>query len=359
MLRPHRIALATLAATALTLVGLGPAAPPDAESAQRGASDRGDWRARAAAPEARAETGVAALGRHVYVVGGTVVRGEQPPAYASTLLSRYDPRTNRWTQRAPLPRPLTHVALAAARGKLYAFGGFTQIIHLNPQQAAYEYDPREDRWSALPDLPEPLGSVGVAAVGGELHLVGGRNSVEVVEVPGVEPPLSQGFGTVRTHLVFDPKRRRWSRAAPLPGEPRDHVGVAAVGRDLHVFGGRVADVEDNLARHDVYDTRTRRWRTAAPLPTPRSAGAATVLGGRIVYAGGECKADAAVDPNGTYDDVTAYDPRTDRWTTLAPLPRARHAFGAGRVGGRAYFVGGALTCGGGASADMLELTLGR
>jgi N-acetylneuraminic acid mutarotase len=340
-------------------VGAGPVIAPEAHATTRGDSGGAQWRARAPMGEARAEVGVAALRGRVYVVGGTLQRGDAAPAYASTLVTSYDPRADRWRRHAPLPRPLTHVGLAALDGRLYAFGGFTGIVHLDPQRVAYAYSPRSDRWRRLPDMPRRLGSVGVAAVNGRLHVVGGRNSREVVEVPGTDPPIAQGFGTVRSHLVFDPARRSWSSAAPLPGEPRDHVGIAVLGRRLHVFGGRVADVADNLARHDVYDTRTRRWTTAAPLPTPRSAGASVVLGGRIVYAGGECRTDVAVDPTGTYDDVTAYAPRTDSWTTLAPLPQARHAFGAGRVGDRALFVGGALTCGGGASADTLELRTTR
>ena len=84
-----------------------------------------------------------------------------------------------------------------------------------------------------------------------------------------------------------------------------------------------------------------------------------MLGGRILYAGGECRTDPVVDPTGTFDDVTAYDPRADRWTALAPLPQGRHAFGAAWVGDRAYFVGGAFTCAGGASTETLELDLGR
>ncbi|WP_173152926.1 hypothetical protein [Phytohabitans suffuscus] len=51
----------------------------------------------------------------------------------------------------------------------------------------------------------------------------------------------------------------------------------------------------------------------------------------------------------------SYDPRADRWATILPLPRGRHGFGAAAVGGRAYLVAGALTCGGGASSDTLEL----
>lgn len=352
----------SVAVAVAALMAAGAVAAPTAladatEATVRGGEEPAQWRTRTSMREARAEVGVAALGGRVYVVGGTLQRGEQAPEYASTLVTSYDPRDDRWRRHAPLPRPLTHVGLAALDGKLYAVGGFTDIVHIGPQSVAYVYSPRSNRWKRLPDIPERLGSVGVAAAGGKLHLIGGRDSREVVDVPGTG--LSQGFGTVTTHLVYDPARRSWSRATELPGESRDHVGIAVLGRNVHVFGGRVADVADNLARHDVYNTRTRKWRTAAPLPTPRSAGAAVVLAGRIVYAGGECTAPVGSEGAATFEDVTAYDPRRNRWTALPALPQARHAFGAGRVGGRGYFIGGALTCGGGASADTLELALTR
>ncbi|MFH8470822.1 Kelch repeat-containing protein [Streptomyces sp. NPDC017991] len=310
------------------------------------------WQDRAPSPDKRAEVGVAALGGDVYVVGGTLQHDAGPTAWATTSVTSYNPHRDRWSQHAPLPRALTHVGVAALGGKLYAFGGFTSPVHMNPQSVAYVYDPRLDRWDQLPDMPENLGSVTVAAVDGKLHLLGGRDSHQIVTPPG--SPFSMGFGTVRTHLVYDPAHRGWSTAQPLPAAARDHAGVAVIGHRIHVFGGRVADVGDNLNRHDVYDTRTGRWTQAAPLPVPRSSGASVVLNGQIVYAGGECRPGSDTD---AFNDVTVYNPRTNRWTTTAPLPQARHAFGAARVGNRAYFIGGAPTCGGGASSDTLQLTL--
>lgn len=354
------LAAAAVMAGGLSVGIAGPAALADtAHAMTRTDHVQGQWRTKVPMPEARAEVGVAALNGRVYVVGGTVQQGDQPREYVTTLVTSYDPRTDHWSQHAPLPLPLSHVGVAALGGKLYAFGGFTDIVHLQPQSVSYVYDPRSDRWTRLPDMPRKLGSVAVAAVDGTLHLVGGRDSHDVRPIPGIQPPLSQGFGTVRTHLVYNPAQRSWTQAEPLPGEPRDHAGIAVIGHTIHIFGGRVADVADNLARHDVYNTRTGQWTTAAPLPTPRSAGAATVLDGRIIYAGGECKSAGGADPTGTYDDVTAYSPRTDRWVTLSPLPQARHGFGAARIGNRAYFVGGALTCGDGASTDTLQLSLTR
>ncbi|ACU38718.1 hypothetical protein KCV87_30950 [Actinosynnema pretiosum subsp. pretiosum] len=308
------------------------------------------WRPVADLPQARSEVGVAEAGGLVHVVGGTaLVDGE--PRWATTLVTAYDPRADRWTERAPLPEPLTHVGLAGLGGKLYAFGGFTGIVHLNPRRAAYSYDPERDEWTGLPELPVALGSVGVAGVGGKLHVIGGRDSRRVVPLPGA--PIELGLGTVNHHFVHDPENRTWSEAPPLPGPPRDHAGVVALDGRVHVIGGRVEDVDQNLDRHDVYDPRTGEWTTAAPLPAPRSAGATTVLNGLIAHAGGEC-----AQGGSTFDDVAVYDPRADRWTTTTPLPHGRHGFGAAVADGRAFFVAGSPTCAGGAGVDALELLLG-
>lgn len=181
-----------------------------------------------------------------------------------------------------------------------------------------------DRWSALPPVAPPRGSIAVAAGGGRLHIFGDRVSTKVVKEPSKpgEPQFSAGFGTVGTHQVFDPATNRWSDAAPIPGEPRDHMGVAVLDGKIHLFGGRVADTIDNLARHDMFGPATGRWTRAAPLPTPRSSGAYTVLGGRIFYAGGECKPGGQPFTPNVFADVTAYDPRADTWATLPKLTRA-------------------------------------
>ena len=84
-----------------------------------------------------------------------------------------------------------------------------------------------------------------------------------------------------------------------------------------------------------------------PLPIPRSGVASVLYRGMILVLGGE------LPPDHTFPDNEAYDPKTDRWTTLAPMPAGRHGFGAGVVGDNVYFVGGALKPGGGGVTDQL------
>ena len=141
---------------------------PDAATPQsptpRPTQQRVTWSAQPSLPQARSEVGVAELNGRVYVVGGSVERPDTEPKYASDLVNSYDPRTRRWARHAPLPRELSHVGFASLNGKLYVFGGFTNVVHIDPQSVSYEYDPRRDRWTRLPDMPARLGSVGVAAV---------------------------------------------------------------------------------------------------------------------------------------------------------------------------------------------------
>ena len=318
-----------------------------------------NWTPKAALPQSVAEVGVAELGGNIYVIGGTEQQGKAQATYDSTQNLMYNPSKNTWTKRAPLPQGLTHVGVAALGGKLYAIGGFRHIIHLDPQTSAFVYDPKTDTWGKLADVSSARGSVAAAAVDGKLHIFGGRISDEVVQIPTPPgaPEFYQGFGTVTTHQIYDPATSKWSQGAPLPGPGRDHLGIAVLGGKVHVFGGRTRDTVDNVDRHDVYDPMTDTWTSAAPLPVPRSSGAATVLNGQILFAGGECKQDEAAGTENTFTDVTAYNPKTDSWATLTPLPQGRHAFGAATVNGVAYFSGGALGCGGGALADTLALTL--
>ena len=322
-------------------------------NAARGTSAGGTWTSKAPLPVAISEVGVGPVDGKIYVVGGT----EQSGA-ATTLNMMYDPATGGWQQRAPLPRTLHHVGVAELGGKLYAIGGLTENVHMGPQNLALLYDPQTDHWSELPPLSIPRGSIAVAAFLGKIHIFGGRTSEKVVKVPlpgGTE--MLVGMGTTTTHEIYDPAGGTWSQSEPLPGPPRDHMGIAVLDGKIHVFGGRIEDFSNLLDRHDVYDPETNTWTSAAPLPRPRSAGAFTVLNGLIIYAGGECKPGGQPFTPNVFDDVSAYDPTTDTWTALTPLPQARHAFGAATVAGVAYFAGGAPVCGGGASTSLLALTL--
>ena len=280
------------------------------------------WTPKGSMPYERSEIAVAALNGKIYVISGGS-RGVQ----ANAFNQEYDPATGAWRELALMPYVASHVGAAVLNGKIYVVGGFVANVHVGAVNRVFEYDPATDRWRALAPLAAPRGAAGVVALNGNIHAIGGRD------------PDGK---TVATHDVYDPATNVWRMAAPLP-VARDHLGIAVAAGRIHVFGGRTGATVDNTARHDVYDPATNTWSTAAPLITARSAGVTFSLGGRIVYAGGECKdAQASV----TFSEVEAYDPRTDRWIALPALQPGRHAAAAVTVGEQAYLLGGNAGCGG-------------
>jgi N-acetylneuraminic acid mutarotase len=77
--------------------------------------------------------------------------------------------------------------------------------------------------------------------------------------------------------------------------------------------------------------------------------AGALLGERIFIFGGEA-------PEGTFNQVESYDPRTNRWSAYAPMPTSRHGLGAAAFNGAIYVIGGGPQPGGSFSNANEALT---
>ncbi len=75
--------------------------------------------------------------------------------------------------------------------------------------------------------------------------------------------------------------------------------------------------------------------------------AAALLGGRMFVFGGE-------HGGGVFFQNEAYDPATDTWATMAPMPTPRHGTGAAVVGDAIYIPGGGLVRSGSRPSDANE-----
>ncbi len=123
---------------------------------------------------------------------------------------------------------------------------------------------------------------------------------------------------------------RWLVAGSLPS-PRAGLAVALAEAGLYAIGG--ADAAGPLVDTIRYDRSLLTWRRLADKPTPVRDAGAEALRGRIVVPGG-CAGERATAV------VEAYDPASDSWSTLAPLPEPRCAYGLAAHDGRLFLFGG-------------------
>ena len=90
---------------------------------QRVATSR--WNSLAALPFARSRLALGALGDVLYAIGGEGVDG------LADAVDVYDPATNGWLPRAPLPAAVANVQAVAIDGRLYVPGGTTYTLSLH------------------------------------------------------------------------------------------------------------------------------------------------------------------------------------------------------------------------------------
>src|SRR2546422_7104785 len=138
-----------------------------------GAPSKGGWVAKAPALLKRTEVAVAAVRGKVYVAAGF-----QPGLpFITPAVEEYDPVTDTWHERAPLPSGLHHAGIGVVNDRLYVIGGVGLSLFSiwSPVTSLYEYDPVADRWGAPQPPPTPRGGLAVAALHGELPAVGGYN----------------------------------------------------------------------------------------------------------------------------------------------------------------------------------------
>lgn len=281
----------------------------------------GAWISLAPMPEPRQEVGVAEVNGKIYAVGGLP---------RTNRVQEYDAANNSWRIVAPLPIPggVDHTATAAVGGRLYVIGGNTNSGSTN---AVFEYDPARDQWTQKASMPTARNALAGAVIEGKIYVVGGAGATE------------------RELEVYDPATDTWAQRAPMAAG-RNHLAAGAIRGKLYVAGGRIGG-NLLLSILEVYDPATNTWATRAPMPTGRSGHAGAVLRDKLFTFGGEGNPNS---PVGIFGETEVYDPDTDTWKSLDPMPTPRHGVGAATVGNRIYVPGGATQQGGGTHVGANE-----
>ncbi len=158
-----------------------------------------------------------------------------------------------------------------------------------------------------------------------VQVEGGESSqfeVETVALRGwsIEPPQAQS---------------RWSHStASLPGD-----------RYVYAIGGYVSDSDSEyydyraVASAQRYDVCRQEWTSIADMVLPRISGTAVAVDDKIFLIGGYT-IDSIWEWTNVTDSLIAYDPATDSWQELSPLPTPLAGVAAAAYGNKIFVFGG-------------------
>jgi hypothetical protein len=224
------------------------------------------------------------------------------------------------------------------------------------------------KWESLASLPTAVSATTGASDGSQVFVLGGGTA------PNVPSALNQ---------IYDPVSGTWSLGASFP-QARAFAMASALPDGIHLVGGHDGSGGNQLANHDVYDVAANTWSTASLFPVPGHAGVAETVDGKmyvVMFGGhrihdpstdswtsGTSRPDPAINPASgvvdgkiyvaggetsglrTLNTVHRYDPASDTWETLTPMPVRQgeanngeaESLGGGSIGGRFCVFGGRL-----------------
>ncbi len=215
----HHAAAASLEGTLYVVGGFTGSflwTPSDRVFAYDAAANR--WEEKQAMPTARGALGVGVWENKLYAVGGLGrFRGKLKNVDANEA---YDPKTNQWTSKAPLPKARDHLAVAVIDGKLSAIGGRVDSDYSKNMARHDLYVIKKDQWKKAMPLPKPRSGTAASVLKGRIFVFGG-------EGPN---------GTFPDNDAYLPGQDRWEAAIPLPTS-RHGLGAATVGHKIYVLAG--------------------------------------------------------------------------------------------------------------------------
>lgn len=331
----HRRAFLATTAAAATLPGRSLAAE--------------SWTAKAAMPWATQEIYCAALDGLITVAGG-LVRSATGGLHINDRTAVYDVAADAWTEGPRLPQPRHHPMLAAAAGRVWAFGGYDRRDGGEWTAMTDVWATDRGVWAQVGQMPERLCETVGVSLGDRVHLVTGRSP------KGAANGQWTDQGDVATHLVFDAAANRWDRARPAPMARNSAAGAVLDGK-LFVAGGRTVE-GGGTGRLDRYDPAEDRWDTLAPIPASPATGkqvggglAMAEAGGKLVAFGGEWFEGRG---GGVFSEAWIYDPARDVWSAGPAMRTPRHGLAAASVNGVIYAIGGGEVVSGGKASGIVE-----
>jgi hypothetical protein len=296
------------------------------------------WVSKAPMQQARCNLGAAVVDGKIYAIGGVVITYQDKIRTDTKVVGtneEYDPATNTWTYKAPMPIPSSDFAIAVYQNKIYCIGGGV-TRYLNMSKGNWDvkfgegfnqvYDPATDTWGNKTAMPIPQDEAQANVVGDKIYFL-------------------RGYPNRTLNWVYDPVTDNWTQNSSMP---KGFSGSSAVYLDkIYVVGSYVISSNDPkiipsspTPMTQIYDPKQDTWAittTTGPLSYQK-----------VVVATSGIEAPPKIyalynpysAPSAYIYETQVFDPETNSWENAAGIPTERNSFAVAVVDDLIYVIGG-------------------
>jgi len=174
------------------------------------------WHTLRRLPEASGAMACIALGDVIHIIGGAI--GSDMRRSIDWHLV-YDPRTDRYARRQPMPVGRDHAGIVVVNGVIHLIAGRVDSFHTN-SNLHHTYDPRTDAWTFRAPIPTARSGHGCVWYRDRIFCMGGEGTNRV-------------YGQ---NEAYNPATDAWEAYAPML-TPRHGMGAVVLGDSVYVAGG--------------------------------------------------------------------------------------------------------------------------
>ncbi|HEX9262091.1 MAG TPA: hypothetical protein VF893_06135 [Candidatus Bathyarchaeia archaeon] len=318
-----------------------PSISPNPTPTPGAALNENTWAKKASMHEPRGGLGVAVVNNRIYAIGGSSASGLYPANILGGFVGtneEYDPATDSWTYRSPMPTSRSDFAIAVYNHKIYCMGGtvvtekvdviFSKFVTSEVNEV---YDPVTDSWETKAPLPNAGMFMQAFVDNNKIHVIDGR-----------------------FHEIYDPATDSWTTNAPTPLPAEDYGPSGSNDYAIFRLNNKLYVAGQYSNRFITYDLTENTWSNGSELPA------------YDFYSLAGSMTTGTMAPKRFYllfgirgwvpSAVTqAYDPVNNVWLIGKPIPTNRIHPGIAIVDDKIYVIGGyAMSISGRVNASALN-----
>ncbi|XP_054160934.1 kelch-like protein 17 [Oppia nitens] len=218
---------------------------------------------------------------------------------------KYNNSINKWQSIKPMSTPRVDFSFVSLDSKLYAIGGLNDYGALNSVET---YNKTTNTWKPVSSMNLPRFVFSAAIVNNSIYVCGGYN----------------GTNNLKSCEYYSSNQDKWFNTTSMTIERQ---GLSMVLHDgfIYAIGGYIINNTDTTNNNytnlvEKFDTKSKQWSpNTANMQLSRQNPGSVSFRGKLYVCGGE-------GTNGDEKSCETYDPKTNKWSTIASMNDKRSNF---------------------------------